>query len=1150
MTLNTNVAASAAKEEISDNNQQCIVLNDTNDSARIQNRVEESPINANESGNDGRLEKKNLHRSIRNICCNSSLNDVRLHSEDRYDMTNSDLTKTNGEGNVKESITSVGNATTPSVNPQVSELTKTNGEGDVNGSIRSVGNATPPSVNPQVTAASSYEETMNSMMKRPYVAPSLKVASSYEQAMDIVLEKSLTEPGIEDNNGKHYDSGLDYNTVAEIAYKENDHMKNSVSWKPTPGGVKPEIVVGSSQSFDGNLYCGPNATPNGRQRTMSYQGANSASILKNGNTVFFEGNTRNADVSSSLKNVQLIDINGTDNLVKEKFQDDMAPPPEESFISQVTGNAWCFICPKLDPLPFSTFLALTFYAAIPAVLYIIAFTKIGYGLKVFNFIDTEMEPIAHILGGITAVFAMSLYLLDIFYWDTNCALLCKRLCYTVLVALLFSFIFALSAEHPYGPVGIFLVVTTSWMVLVRLICYRHVTPKVYISWLSGPLVFVSQGVALYWFIWTFKKEENEWNMINNLASAEEAGCKPNFDDYPQCDLEGDGVVCFEVNAEESSIEFDEYCEEICTQVYDSCLNSFIVWGGPFLVSVGFFFLSFVASFLRGDGTAEANIGKLAHSWMFLLFSMWISSCLAGAGTGVSTTLTALTFSAFAASAVFMIGGYSAYERNQRLLSLWDKIVDKYGSLLDPVRGLLIITSTPVGLIYLFISFVRQGLRKMNTCCSTPPTDTVSLKYIGGAGWLTIEARRLIRLVKSWDRVKVFTIAIYWGIAFMVLSVIVAQFSILFLSYLIEKTSDMNIALVTAILSLAGMVMFLLPPVPGVPIYLTLGIVIIPVGRDQFGIIGSIFYAMVVSLCLKLSACTLQQKMIGGLLQHKVAVRQFVSINSPLIRSMKLVLREKGFGIAKVAILIGGPDWPTSVLCGIMGLPLIPILVGTLPIILLILPTLLTGSFTYMANLRIDETGQQEFPWAATMATVCAAVTGIVQFGSMVVAAFFVERAVSTRTQELEALPIDQEVKDADDKLEEQTKAYIEVTQWHVVPTMAKFILYLSLTCMIISCYLVQLFSDDCFADYQLTYTIDQHLDGEWTNIVKPLGWKALILFAVSVVLLQIFTTWANNKVKAGGIAIYPEPPYPGKSGDHSERRINSAQVTTDYVQAP
>jgi hypothetical protein len=119
---------------------------------------------------------------------------------------------------------------------------------------------------------------------------------------------------------------------------------------------------------------------------------------------------------------------------------------------------------------------------------------------------------------------------------------------------------------------------------------------------------------------------------------------------------------------------------------------------------------------------------------------------------------------------------------------------------------------------------------------------------------------------------------------------------------------MPLPTVTGILIAIGMLMFLLPPVPGVPIYLTLGIVIIPVGRATMGIVGSLVYAIGVSLCLKLFACTIQQKMIGGLLKHKVGVRQFCGVNSNLMRSMKLVLKQPGIGIAKVSILVGGPDW--------------------------------------------------------------------------------------------------------------------------------------------------------------------------------------------------------------------------------------------------
>jgi len=347
---------------------------------------------------------------------------------------------------------------------------------------------------------------------------------------------------------------------------------------------------------------------------------------------------------------------------------------------------------------------------------------------------------------------------------------------------------------------------------------------------------------------------------------------------------------------------------------------------------------------------------------------------------------------------------------------------------------------------------------------------------------------------------------------MIVSVIMSEFTVLFLSWLIETTSNMNLIAVTGILVGIGMCMFLLPPVPGVPIYLTLGIVIIPVGRPIMGILGSIIYALGISLVLKLLACTLQQKMIGGLLKHKVGVRQFCGVNSNLMRSMKLVLKQPGIGIDKVSILVGGPDWPTSVLCGIMDLDLIPILIGTLPIIFLITPTLLTGCFMYMSSLKYDG-GKLEFPWAGTVQTICAAITAFVQFGSMVVAAFYLEGAVANRKHELDAIPIDEEVKVADEKGEAIKQSYEEVTKWDVLPSWVRTVLLLSLSTMISCCYLVQLFQDLCFREYQLTYTIEQNLDGDWKNLVKPLGIAANILFLASGLFLFIFDRWALGKAR-------------------------------------
>jgi hypothetical protein len=48
--------------------------------------------------------------------------------------------------------------------------------------------------------------------------------------------------------------------------------------------------------------------------------------------------------------------------------------------------------------------------------------------------------------------------------------------------------------------------------------------------------------------------------------------------------------------------------------------------------------------------------------------------------------------------------------------------------------------------------------------------------------------------------------------------------------------------------------------------------------------------------------------------------------------------------------------------GILGLDLLPILIGTLPVVALIIPTVLCGSFGYMGSLDSDD-GEDLYPWA-------------------------------------------------------------------------------------------------------------------------------------------------------------------------------------------
>jgi hypothetical protein len=85
----------------------------------------------------------------------------------------------------------------------------------------------------------------------------------------------------------------------------------------------------------------------------------------------------------------------------------------------------------------------------------------------------------------------------------------------------------------------------------------------------------------------------------------------------------------------------------------------------------------------------------------------------------------------------------------------------------------------------------------------------------------------------------------------------------------------------------------------------------------------------------------------------------------------MVLKQPGLNFGKCAILIGAPDWPTSVLCGLLKCDWWQVQVGTSPIIVAIAPLVMSGAF-YLQP-------EDEAIWptlASLMMTLSAVILGI------------------------------------------------------------------------------------------------------------------------------------------------------------------------------
>jgi len=189
-----------------------------------------------------------------------------------------------------------------------------------------------------------------------------------------------------------------------------------------------------------------------------------------------------------------------------------------------------------------------------------------------------------------------------------------------------------------------------------------------------------------------------------------------------------------------------------------------------------------------------------------------------------------------------------------------------------------------------------------------------------------------------------------------------------LSWLRTETEDKPYALIVGLTFTIGIVAFLLPPVPGMTVYIFGGLVLS--GTCPWGFWPGTVINIGMCWFLKLVACAIQQKCIGGMLGRSLWVRRTVCVHRLAIRCMEAELKVKGWTAGKVAILCGGPDWPTSVIAGVLGLSLWECEIGTIPIIGFVLPCALTGSLYLRKDMN------QIYSNAADMMIVASVVVNL------------------------------------------------------------------------------------------------------------------------------------------------------------------------------
>eukprot|EP00930_Biecheleria_cincta_P042273 TRINITY_DN29082_c0_g1_i1.p1 TRINITY_DN29082_c0_g1~~TRINITY_DN29082_c0_g1_i1.p1 ORF type:complete len:369 (+),score=69.24 TRINITY_DN29082_c0_g1_i1:52-1158(+) len=311
----------------------------------------------------------------------------------------------------------------------------------------------------------------------------------------------------------------------------------------------------------------------------------------------------------------------------------------------------------------------------------------------------------------------------------------------------------------------------------------------------------------------------------------------------------------------------------------------------------------------------------------------------------------------------------------------------------------------------------------------------------------------------------------------------------------------------------GIVMFLIPVVPGTAVYLFSGVVLGKLSEENGGpgFVAGVMLAAAWSSLAKHIACVGQYGM-GYMAGKSLKVQQMVGVDTVPTRAAEQILRTKGFSVGKVCILVAGPDFPTSMLCGILRINIPWMLVGTTPVIVVsIIPQCLVGALLTKGN-------------DGMMGTISAGVTGAaaaVQAAATLLYVYRIMKVVDADGHELaKARPEHAAVAELTKKEADFVACYNEATEWKNMSTGQKICVLGSAVGLVSSG--LALSGDSMLLDtpyflqkFTMTDSISEKLSGNALNlIVFPAGAGILGVAFISICMHLWFIRWMSCVAQA------------------------------------
>ena len=731
---------------------------------------------------------------------------------------------------------------------------------------------------------------------------------------------------------------------------------------------------------------------------------------------------------------------------------------------------------------------------LPVFALILCFSVMGFGDVVYVSLNAWEWPwyVAALLDG---VLALLLWLFDATSWRRPALVFLRRTSIVLFVTLAGIACLLATKLYPLAPLLFGLLLIPASVFFSRHAMLRALEPSAYLGSLSISLGITGLLLVLYFFLWVFvlpppprrletgwdPSWSNTWRSVVKEYWRRRLGCHPTDDD----------------------------------DCYDA---AFLWWFFPLVIAMALVFSSAACSFLsrtlakEGDSGAEAGAIRLFLVVVALVaVGLYFAASIAGAGMGLGDLVVdGVLF--LLASAIVMVGITLGWERFMHAISEqpWVRRARAYLEVMNEwcIALALCVGMLPI-LAYLLASWLKQQTRKARRARRLQASGRAGDS--SGGGPLTAEATAWLRQLSSLPWGSLCAKASLVNLAYLTLSIIVAKAVVVFLSALTFGLSHVPVVSVLLIFLVVGITMFLIPVIPGVPVYICAG-VLIPsalmteaeradtssaAAPTSFWL--GLLLACIIGALLKFVAIVLQQEVIGKKLGRHITVRATVQINSTFIRAARLVLTQPGCTFGKTMILCGGPDWPTSVLTGILNLPVGKMLVGSLPVVIIIVPCCVLGASLSMGKR----------PGWETASEFVTLVAGASQLLASIGFAAVIERATVTHAEAIAALPYDEEVRALDAQRTEYVRAWREAADWgrEGHPKLARCTLAAAALLSGVGCHLAVLLR--CFERVTVADPFNGPLlQGNPLNVVHGVqGWTVIVCFAASSLLLFAHHRW-------------------------------------------